>query len=349
MTSSSFPPFKSGFIGPPSLPKTTQERLVYPETGKVVITGNILGQLAQVTSSPVFAAAVPTEEGKPDEIMEKLLKNGFIIEYRMYENDTISYFIAFTRRGDKFLILIDDEDYKETFPQISPEDLQLQQLQGTTLIPQETRMGALQCLIYDICGAAFVCNDNVCVIERDLQGEVQQTTFVLQAHPEAGLLGNAAVALPIMKLSFVLKNPLETEKQVTIVSEELYQTSFNRLSARHQEFKQSVDTLRERVDAIAKFAQSSRTSLKDEIDKLIEALERMMEKSPDSLPDEDQRIYYQILRNLRQRKVLRNKIANTINTAYVAIDRVNAIIKDLDNLFNPVLQEVTSIEGKAID
>jgi len=352
----SSPLLKLGYLKPvefpsittPTMPSSTEEPLTFPVCGSKVPTGNILEQLAQADDSPVFTTPpIPErklEEERSDVLMDRLLREGFLIEYQLYEGGKLSYFLTSTKRGDRALIQIDSTAYLSTFQQIVGScPLQLRR-STVTLVPQTTKLGALRCLEYDICGVAFICDESLCVSTHE-GDEPTELNFIFQGD-RAGRLGHTLVALPIVKLSFVLEKPKEAEEQIALASEELYKASLEKLQEQHREAKETLDRLASRVVALRKFTDEFISSLDGDIKELSEMYTKLGDLSPDELSEQKRNVYYTVLRGLAEKKSLRARLTDSVSSAYSSVKQVQATVDEIDRLIDPLIEEFVKTKGK---
>jgi hypothetical protein len=311
-----------------------------------------LQTLTQSTTPPLFISqgglSVP-QEIRTDEVMEKLLQYGYVVENRVYDGDYPSFLIARTRLGDRVFILIDDNSYRVTFPRqltSSYNDIQIEKRPSLVLVPQETKMGVLQCLDYDICAAAFVCNNSVCITRRrnyeqpGKSGEFTEENYVFRSGkiPFSGAkIGSSIVAYPIVSLSEILNNPMTTEEKIDKASNEIAKVAFVRLRSYHENLVDTIKRLKKQSKSLDEFTSEAETSLSRDIHKLSVAYEKIKDISPNTLPDEYQTDYYAIQRALANKKELRSRILNSVSSAYGTSGMVRSISEELNNNVNPVI------------
>jgi len=335
----------------------SEESLNRPFTSKTP-----LEQLIQSNYPPVFTSPPIPQEGiegevRFDEIMEKLLQGGYVIEYRMYDNKDLTHLLATTKRGDKVLIQVDSPPYQSTFPQIfSSSDIQMQLRPSMTLVPQETKVGAMQCLNYDVCGVAFICKGDICITEKSMREKSKQIsyteknyTFQTTCDIGAGIIGRALVAYPIIKLSSILEDPEKAENNIASVSEEIHKLSVKKLHKQHKQLEEALDKLTQKIRTIRGFLEKADFSLDADIEKLTKMYNNLKGVSPDELCDEDRDAYYMVMRNLASKKNLRTKLINSMSAVYAATGQIQGISKDLCRLVDPLIQEHARSSGKLSD
>lgn len=317
---------------------------------------SIIDSLIEENKPPVFAIQkLPekksvvtfnnpfTPEPRNDEMMEKLLRNGYLIEYRLYEGSSITHLVAKTRAGDNVILKIDNSQYRNGFPKMPSNDIQLERKSAVVLVPQETKLGILECLNYDICGAAFICNNSICITEKKGERSEQSFTeenFVFRTQPSisGGKIGRNLVAYPILMLSKVLENPLQAEDQIAEQSKMISDLAFDRLDTYQKDLQNAISLLEKRSKNLETLNSMVRTDLDKEIEKLNEMYQKIRGVAPDTLPEDLQTDYYLKLRTLAEKKKLREKYLNGIASSYSITDTVQAIADDLLGYVDPLYQ-----------
>jgi len=283
-----------------------------------------------------------------DEVMERLLRNGYVIDRRIYSGALPSYFIAKTRLGDSVFIRINDPQYRATFPtlpKLSPNDIQMEKKSSVILVPQEVKLGILQCLNYDVCGAAFVCNDSICITERQASNDPERTTFTDENFVfrsgnnsfSGARVGRSLVAYPIVNLTDVLNQPRLTEDRIAAASREIIQTAFDRLQTYNQDFRDALIVLQTQGNNLTRLIQEAEEKMNRDIQRLEEAYNKIKDFPPDQLPDDDQAAYYAIQRELKDRKEFRIKFINAIANAMNNSGAVRMISSELRTNVDPIL------------
>lgn len=307
-----------------------------------------LAALTQTMSPPVFISQARenvSPEIRTDEIMEQLLRKGYIVEHRVYEGTYPSYMIARTRLGDRVFVRIDDQQYRMSFPQqlTTTSDIQMEKRSSVVLVPQETKMGVLQCLDYNICAAAFVCDNSICITQRrgtENSSNFTEENFVFKSGGTSftgGKIGSSIVAYPIILLSEILKDPVKTEERISMASNEIAKVSFARLRSYDEDLRDAVKRLTTQSENLAKFATEADKELSRDIKKLSDAYDKIKDIAPDTLSDRDQADYYAIQRALVNKKELRTQILNSIASAYKTSGMTRSISEEFRNNIDPVL------------
>lgn len=383
MESSVSPLFKLGYIGtaPASGTKKTSEtpsvaipsRVTFPEKYPTISIGTFqpvgdimsqgmspIDQLIQANLPPSFETpSIPKLNLKADtrfdEVLQKLLEYGFIIDYRMYDNGKLTHLLATTKQGDRVLIQVDNLSYQSTFPSMfNSSDVQMRSLPNVTFVPQETKIGALECLNYDVCGVAFVCEGNICMTQKkngtkEMTYSEKNYTFQSSSEIGAGVIGHALVAYPIISLSTVLANPQKAEDQIASVAGEIHEISLKKLYKQHERLEEALNKLKEQITSEGQFIRSADFALDSDIDKLTQIYHSLKEINPDEMSDSQQEAYYVVLRNLKEKKALRSRLINMTSTAHAITNSIQSLSKEFEQLVNPLMQKHSESLGQISD
>jgi hypothetical protein len=293
---------------------------------EIPVNNGILNSLSRTTNPPAFVSASNISnnslEIRNDPIMEHLLRKGYVIENRIYDKYSPSYFMARTRLGDRVFILIDDIEYRKTFSQ-DPNDLQIEGRSSLTVVPQETKMGVLQCLEYGICGAAFICNDNICINQRNTSDRInnfsEQTYILMNKNKSFDTMkfNNTLVGYPIILLSEIMNNPVRSEHNISKASSTIAKTSFTQLQNHKKNYDEMLKKLMEQSSDLDKVIEETKTKLNDDIEKLSKAYDEIKDIPPSTLSDVDQNSYYAIQKSLFDLKDKRTQFLNSMNTLLI--------------------------------
>ena len=317
---------------------------------------SVLSELIQPSTEAVFTSpgASPIDlntEVRSDSVLEKLLENGIVVENRMYSESKLTHLLVKTLFGDKAIVNMDDDTYKNSFPSMN-NDIVMRK-NSVTLVPQETKVGVLNCLDYNICGAAFICNDNICITEKSTTDNIVETTFTEEnyvykqgSENKGGKIGNSLVAYPIVKMSSLLEHPRETIRHIEMVAKEMSNLSFLKLKHKQEQNMMSVTELLKYLKYLRGATEDAQVGLNKDISVLDSICLKYLTVKPNSLPDNVQQDYYVILRGLAHKKDLRNKFVNVMYEANTLLDNVNMLLKDVDELTLPVIDEYEKFKGK---
>lgn len=290
-----------------------------------------------------------------DQIMDTLLNAGYTIEYRLYDGQTLTHLLARTVLGDRVVIKVVSPQYRATFPKLHSQsaDIEMEHRSSTILIPQNIKMGALRCLNDDICGAAFICNGNVCTTERPSQNNKYEIVkrsepqdfvehqFVFK-RPESiesdvgtvANLGKSIVAYPIVELSNLLQNPQVYIDRIANINLDIAENTFKLLDQDNHKLLGEIQKVENDISALGNMLNDVINQLNGEIASLTQTYQKL---NPNQLPDQTE--YYLVLKTLSQKKDIRRRLLNAVSNSYDSTQPIKSIPQYFREYVNPVLAE----------
>jgi len=280
-----------------------------------------------------------------DQIMDTLLDAGYLIDYRLYSDQTVTHLLAKTLLGDRFLIKVDSPQYQATFPKLhtnkTQKDIQLEHFPDMTLVPQETKMGTLKCLNYDICGAAFICEGNICTSERPLGSkQIQEDQYTMQTPQRLNSQNDfepSSIALPIVSLKSLLNDPQDYIQRIAKINSEIVEVNAELLQSRNKTMIQELELIQTDLKALQQVLLDIKGALDEEIATLTQSYLRFA--GQEMLPEPIQSEYYLLLKTISQKKELRRRILTSIENAYNSTIPLKDIPKIIRAEVDPLLQE----------
>lgn len=153
-------------------------------------------------------------------IENELLRSGFVPKDKIITTDDTGerharFIKVISRMGQSALVEIDIEGYMV----VQPKDQKVVASKAVSQIPYSVKMGTYDCAKTDVCGVAFVCEKDICVLNNDPTGRgPQEKNFVYVDHEAEGQSGKGQgnkaviisgnpVAYPIIRMSEVRANP----------------------------------------------------------------------------------------------------------------------------------------------
>ncbi len=315
---------------------------------------SILDSLARGNMVPQFSALGDLPGEREDTIMERLLQNGYLVKARIYKGSQIGYFLARSREGDCFFIKIDNPKYQQSFPSVEFSGLDDVQLVKSlaTIIPQDVKMGAIECMEYGICGAAFVCSGSICMTEPNSNSvsvtTVGEENFVFNStrNIPAAMIGNSAMAYPVVYLSSLLSDPKGFEIKLSQLSSDLLKKTYSKIGKQQTELTSAVEKLQKKIEKLVTFAKVVREDLTLDISKVEAAFENIRDIDPTEVSSEERDLYSTILRSLAEKKDLQVKALTRLGDVYSLTETIDSLGKEIDILVNPVVDEVLSNIGQ---
>lgn len=278
-----------------------------------------------------------------NDLLERLMSHGYLVQYRLYDGRALLYLFAQTRAGDTFLIRLDLPQSQTGLGQV-PE-IQMERRPVLAVVPQEIKVGALQCLNYDICGAAFICDGNLCLAERPNNGigdqvRVVEEQFALKSSIAGAHLGKSIVAYPVVQLSDLLADPDGYETRIADASRVMADLGYEVVGQDAQNFLQSLDELRDKVVGLTRLSNDLRSDLDQQIEELTELYSRVRQLHPSDLPDEQQSRYYMLLKSLADKKAQRRQFIDAVANAHRSSELVERISREIDSQLEPALNSI---------
>lgn len=338
----------------PVLPPTPRREDELTSLPSELKSGCVKGMAKEVLKQlpPIHTAKGDNCMGVPSElridtIMEKLLHNGYVIKSRLYKNGKVKYLVACSRRGDKFIIKLDNKEYKLTFPQLSEDDCEFQKGDKVMSVPQQTKMSTMKCLDYDVCGAAFICNDDMCVTER--QGDIENLHFSEKSYYAEGLkvktLGEGLNVYPIVKLSSILEDPCAMESKIFKVSEQLHCQVYDKMTEQYEAAVNTVKDLEKKLKCLNGVVYKVDKELDRDICKLNEIYEKFAGQEYCNLCEEDKKIYTGVLKSLLKKKKLRCELLECISKLYTCVCELEYTSRKIERDMDPLLEELVCSLG----
>jgi hypothetical protein len=339
-----------GYVPPPTVRTPPADFKVSPSQLITPQSGSILSTMIAPTSTPVFQSMTDT---RSDPVMEKLLQTGYVIKSRVYQGQKVIYLLTKTRLGDKFFIQIDRAEYQNTFPVLSipTNDITMTQTEKVINVPQETKIGVLNCLNLDVCGAAFVCDGSICFTKSSKLGQQVNFTeenFIYHTASSdfelsTGILGNSPLPYPIVAMSVVLAKPREVERLVETTSHNLHKIAYEQTLNRITVFEQEAEHLSKYAAKLRAFLVMSHDNLGSDITKLSTAFNNL-ESQP--LSDATRPIYDTVIEGLYKKKWLWGSSIQAVRNAGNQVETLNIVDKTIQDMVNPTISKVAESFGK---
>ena len=159
------------------------------------------------------------ENGEPN--IEKLLFDmGFIATDKIIVNDdkgkTIRYIKVLTPSGYRAFV---DPDINGEIITNGNEKI-MSETQNVSSIPYSIKNGSLECASNMVCGVAYECSDEICVLRNSITRGPEEIVFTTE--PEVTKIGSMEyVSYPIVKLSEILEDSQQVNLNIEEVSNRL--------------------------------------------------------------------------------------------------------------------------------
>jgi hypothetical protein len=147
--------------------------------------------------------------------------------------DTVPYIHAYTRMGDVCYIELDlaDSNCNKNISNNNGHNGLGERMRATirsgSVIPQQTKISVAQCANSSVCGVAFECNNEVCVLSPVECGDnmaasgLKEVTFVIaESLPTKNVQANGSpLAYPVVRLSEIKNSPEVAIQNVHIAAQ----------------------------------------------------------------------------------------------------------------------------------
>lgn len=224
-------------------------------------------------------------------------------------NLSAKYIKVATRSGQCALVELDQAGYVAT----SPQDLNVVEVQDTTVVPYSTKNGAINSLGQEIAGVAFVCEDNVCIVTRTEEVAPRESLYVVtdKAGDKTAVLDSSPVAYPVVRLSEIMVSP---EVVIRSIEEAAAQLRAKAYEAALEDLKKAKESVKEVGRALDDFDRVQEEALRD-LRHSIEDLKKVLAKYDNpALIEGNREKYDNLLFNLRRRYVLLEELIQNIES-----------------------------------
>jgi hypothetical protein len=290
----------------------------------------------------------PVVKKEITEITEKLTNYRYNIIKFIFneENSFIDYVICFDPNGEIVFVELDKEKVKvfdeEKIIKINYKD------EGNTMSSSFIE-GVRNKMTYDVYGVVFFDGIDYVIMKRDSEGTIKSDTYTtVDTHLEKK--ANIPFVYSIIKLSHLLKSPLETIKRTKMT----YQVIQNQqINTNKNTIKNLMDTTKELTDKIYQFDRVYKRVTKDTVMdwKTLSsyASDYYGKFHDDELSDEDKESFDQVTVNMFVRFQIFNEQVENVNNLYKAIDRINHSIFTINETILRLEEKNDKIKNRIIE
>lgn len=291
------------------------------------------------TISSAVTGIVESQVNKEHEFLELLKERGYKVSNILIGNDgKYKNIIATNIRGDPILIEMDHQIDKTT--SYGKRDLLIEK-SNVTVVPQRIKVGTLACLDANVCKAAFVCNDSICLVKKQEFGNgkkiINEETAIMQlSSQETGGRKEGSVAFPTVSASTILNTnneEIDISSRVSKDATKLVNYAIGDLYNLEKEYKEQLDKFRNKIGSTHILLEKILNTYNEEIEKLEFSYDKILSNDTDS---ESKKSYYEALAKKKSIRIrLINALYNMLNTMSI----IKEIGADIDNNINPILNE----------
>ena len=282
------------------------------------------------------------------EITEKLTNYRYNIIKFIFneENSLIDYVICFDPNGEIVFVELDKEKVKvfdeEKIIKINYKD------EGNSMSSSFIE-GVRNKMTYDVYGVVFFDGIDYVIMKRDSEGTIVSDTYTT-VDTSLDKKANIPFVYSIIKLSHLLKSPLETIKRTKLT----YQVIQNQqINTNKTTIRNLMDTTKELTDKIYHFDKVYKRVTKDTVMdwKTLStyASDYYGKFHDDELSDEDKESFDQVTVNMFVRFQIFNEQVENVNNLYKAIDRINHSIFTINETILRLEEKNDKIKNRIID
>ena len=290
----------------------------------------------------------PVVKKEINEITDKLTAYRYNIIKFIFneENSLIDYVICFDPNGEIVFIELDKEKVKvfdeEKIIKINYKD------EGNTMSSSFIE-GVRNKITYDVYGVVFFDGIDYVVMKRDNEGTIVSDTYTT-VDTTLDKKANIPFVYSIIKLSHLLKSPLETIKRTKLT----YQVIQNQqINTNKSTIKNLMETTKELTDKIYHFDRVYKRVTKD----IVADWKTLSSYSSDyygkfhedELTDEDKESFDQVTVNMFVRFQIFNEQVENVNNLYKAIDRINHSIFTINETILKLEEKNDKIKNRIIE
>ena len=290
----------------------------------------------------------PVVKKEINEITDKLTAYRYNIIKFIFneENSLIDYVICFDPNGEIVFIELDKEKVKvfdeEKIIKINYKD------EGNTMSSSFIE-GVRNKITYDVYGVVFFDGIDYVVMKRDSEGTIVSDTYTT-VDTTLDKKANIPFVYSIIKLSHLLKSPLETIKRTKLT----YQVIQNQqINTNKSTIKNLMETTKELTDKIYHFDRVYKRVTKD----IVADWKTLSNYSSDyygkfhedELTEEDKESFDQVTVNMFVRFQIFNEQVENVNNLYKAIDRINHSIFTINETILKLEEKNDKIKNRIIE
>lgn len=267
-------------------------------------------------------------------VTDELSKKGFTITHKLYDGNKIITLLASSKNGDNLLIEIDSDTYQPVINKIfSANDVSLMKSRNNSQIPHDYKSKMLKTLQNYICGTAYICNNNICIIKQ-LESGIRQNEWEFEnptdIEESEGEISVPYLTMPLSLITGTEVSESEIDQYITNKTLELTKLTFENINSKVTNLFQMLDKLTGTVHAIPKVI----SFLREGLDTSIATLEKDLNSAPNPA------IKGEILKMLSEKKLLRLRLANKLLVIDKFTRMLNSVSDEIHEMMDPILSEI---------
>lgn len=296
-----------------------------------------------VRSSPVRLSPstydISSSEGSHthQSIESELANSGYLTVEKIItsSNDgrqSAEYLVVTTPYGQKAMVDLDATGYVAN----NGNTVFISSSDRNTSIPYSMKMGAMECMKDLACGAAFVCEGEVCMLKNDIGSMApMEKSFVLAEEKtnKTAVMSGYPIALPVVKLSEIRANPYEVEKNIDVATR-------NVMLAAYDDCQKGMENLHVAIDGVHDQYKALRERQKQafsDLDRVMIRLNEIRKANGKPVSDEDRvkarKIYYNLYKRYEMMANLM-KMCNALATKEAELKAISNDMKEMRELID---------------
>ena len=313
--------------------------------------------LTKLISSP-STAEFSTYEGvsQNKDIEQALLDRGFIpiekILTRDNNGNVICHFIkSRDNLGHEFYVELDTTCKDGMgFLTVNPQDMILTESNQASVIPYSLKVGSFEASNNNLYGVGFECDNSICIMSRkDSSLDPVETVFTHTKNTEndMGIQDRHPIPFPIVKMTEILANPKQVQKNIAENHNKMRNIAFNSCSKDVESMRHNANELQEEINKFGEISSEVSNVLSctiDELEKMYSDYEKIGSKCEKDL--ENMKII-QFNLNVRQ----------NLNSDYIALchsmrersSKIKVLVEELKSLNEFSKTLFTGIKGVLIE
>ena len=213
-------------------------------------------------------------------------------------------------------------------------------------IPLEIKTGALNCTGNGVCGVAFECDNGLCTVSRGQDMQPRETHFVKvsEVADEAAVIGGSPFAIPIVKLSEILENPMDVDAKISNASRRIYEASFLKCREDLSDLNTSIERLSAEFLALRNNLSAASNNVQVTVNELQDYNNIFVSSS---ITDEVEIAKHEkVVAELKARNDLYRRLLNLCQVVYRHHDDVNSLTQKFADINNVVRKDFGNLDRK---
>lgn len=201
----------------------------------------------------------PDENSMAEELSVPLLlmKYEYAVVNNIMVNNKLMYVKAVNPDCHTVFIHIDLDNYS-----VSTEDDIAMEEMNVEIVPENLIMSTMDCIGYEVCGAAFDCKDGICMAHLSDDGSVNKKTFKRKNN----FGSDDVIPYPIVRLSEIKANPEKIEQYIDKTTRRIRNELVNSANKRFDQLSILIEDNTDKMTMYSDLLDVIFNKLKTEID-----------------------------------------------------------------------------------